>query len=342
MLSQVLSVFDIDPDVGLQLMEPDQALSGLTARALEALDGYLASERPELVLVQGDTTTAFSAALAAFYRKIPVGHVEAGLRTGNLCAPWPEEGNRLLVSRLAAFHFAPTMANRQNLIREGVNRSHVFVTGNTVIDALALALKKVRVSPPEIETLPSFLQPGSLGPRVVLITGHRRESFGRGFDNICQAISQLAQQFPDTHFVYPVHLNPNVQDTVNRHFREAPGVGATGPTRRENVHLIEPLGYLAFVALMDRSHIVLTDSGGIQEEAPSLGKPVLVMRDTTERPEALAAGTARLVGTTVETICAETRRLLEDDVAYSAMKSERNPYGDGQASIRICGVLKGI
>jgi UDP-N-acetylglucosamine 2-epimerase (non-hydrolysing) len=340
MLDQVLSIFGITPDVDLDLMVPNQTLGGLTARAIKAIDEYLATERPDLVLIQGDTTTVFCAALAAFYHKIPVGHVEAGLRTGNLQSPWPEEANRVLVSRLAAFHFAPTESNRQNLLREGVPDNLIFVTGNTVIDALLFTLEKAKTTPPNIQNLPGYLQPGRIGPRVVLITGHRRESIGQGFENICRAIGRLASDFPDVHFVYPVHLNPNVRQAVDKHLRTGPNDGASKPSISTNVHLIEPLGYMPFVALMGRAHIILTDSGGVQEEAPSLGKPVLLMRDTTERPEAVLAGTVKIVGTGEDAIYREAHRLLTDSKAHQSMQLAHNPYGDGVASRRICSLLK--
>ncbi len=341
MLDQVLAIFSIIPDVDLGLMVPNQTLGGLTARAVQAIDEYLRVENPDLVLIQGDTTTVFCAALAAFYHKIPVGHVEAGLRTGNLQSPWPEEANRVLVSRLAALHFAPTGSNRQNLLREGVPENQIFVTGNTVIDALFYTLEKIKAAPPHINGLPDYLQPGRLGPRVVVITGHRRESFGQGFENICRAIARLAADFPDVHFVYPVHLNPNVRRSVEKHLRRGPGDDSPGQTVSSNVHLIEPLGYMPFVALMARAHIILTDSGGVQEEAPSLGKPVLVMRDTTERPEAIAAGTVKLVGTAEDSIYVEAHRLLSDAKAHASMQRAHNPYGDGRASERILKSLLG-
>lgn len=326
MLDQVLKVFGITPDHDLNLMRPNQTLSGLTARAIEALDGYLAAEKPDLILVQGDTTTVFCAALTAFYRHIPVGHVEAGLRTGNLQAPWPEEANRVLTTRLTDLHFAPTEIARNNLQREGVAENRIYVTGNTVIDALFLALDKVKADPP---TIPGFSDKKITFTRdkpMVLITGHRRENFGDGFEKICTAIARLAEQFPQVQFVYPVHLNPNVREPVNRI------IGGPG---HANIHLIEPLPYLPFVALMNQSAVVLTDSGGIQEEAPSLGKPVLVMRETTERPEAVDAGTVKLVGTDQEKIVSEVSRLLTDPNEYERMSRAHNPYGDGKASARI-------
>ncbi len=324
MLDQVLEVFGIVPDTDLDLMVPEQTLAGLTARAVENLDRYLGQAKPGLVLVQGDTTTTFCSALAAFYHHVPVGHVEAGLRTGNLESPWPEEANRILTTRLTALHFAPTEINRQNLLREGIPDGRIVVTGNTVIDALFLALQLVKKHPPEVAGLPHSVVRGS-GP-LVLITGHRRENFGSGFDSICQAIAELAARFPDTAFVYPVHLNPNVRRPVDEILRSA-------GTR--NVHLIEPLPYLPFVAMMSRATVILSDSGGVQEEAPSLGKPVLVMRDTTERPEAVTAGTVKLVGTDQRTIVEETSRLLTDRTAYDAMARAMNPYGDGKATGRI-------
>ncbi len=329
MLDQVLAAFAITPDVDLNLMEPNQTLARLTARSIEAIDLYLTADHPDMVLVQGDTTTVLCAALAAFYQRIPVGHVEAGLRTGNLKAPWPEEANRVLTTRLTNVHFAPTARARQNLLREGVVPESIFVTGNTVIDALLMAVEKVRANPPAIPELPAFLQPGTSaesGPRMVLITGHRRENFGDGFESICAAVADLATRFSDVQFVYPVHLNPNVREPVQR---------ILGTARARNVHLIPPQSYLPFVGLLARSSIILTDSGGVQEEAPSLGKPVLVMRDTTERPEAVEAGTVKLVGTDRQKIVTEVARLLTDADAYAAMSRAHNPYGDGHAARRI-------
>ena len=322
MLDQVLKVFKIKPDVDLNLMRPNQTLAGLTARAISAIDAYLAKEKPDIVIVQGDTTTVFCAALCAFYHKIPVGHVEAGLRTGNKYSPFPEEANRVLATHLSALHFAPTQKARQNLLQEGIAHEKIFVTGNTVIDALFLALDKIKKKPPTIAQLPKAIMQGR--QQLVLITGHRRENFGEGFQNICKAIKTLAQKFPEAQFVYPVHLNPNVRKPV---------YSLLG--NQENIHLIEPLGYLPFVALMNRSTIILTDSGGVQEEAPSLGKPVLVMRDTTERPEAVDMGTVKLVGTNVNAIIDNAAKLLTDKKAYSVMASAVNPYGDGRATERI-------
>jgi UDP-N-acetylglucosamine 2-epimerase (non-hydrolysing) len=326
MVDQVLEAFELVPDADLDLMRPGQSLAELTARSVQAIDAYLTMRRPDLVLVQGDTTTVLCATLASFYRNIPVGHVEAGLRTGNMAAPWPEEANRVLTTRLAALHFAPTERSRQNLLAEGVPAARVILTGNTVVDALMIALEKVHTNPPSIPGLPSDLtRPGSMGS-LVLVTGHRRESFGSGFERICEAIRDLARLFPETAFVYPVHPNPSVREPVRR---------ILGAFEGKNVYLTEPLGYLEFVAMMARSTLILTDSGGIQEEAPSLGKPVLVMRESTERSEAVDAGSIRLVGTTAKTIVAETSRLLTDRAAYAAMTPTHNPYGDGRAAGRI-------
>jgi UDP-N-acetylglucosamine 2-epimerase (non-hydrolysing) len=326
MVDQVLDAFDLVPDADLDLMRAGQSLAELTARSVEAIDKYLTREQPDLVLVQGDTTTVLCAALAAFYRKVPVGHVEAGLRTGDMRAPWPEEANRVLTTRLAALHFAPTERSRQNLLAEGVPVERVVLTGNTVVDALRLVLGTVRARPPTIPGLPPALTaPGRSRP-LVLITGHRRESFGAGFEAICRAIAALARRFGDTAFVYPVHLNPEVRAPVRR---------ILGAGDVDNVFLIDPLGYREFVALMDSAALILTDSGGVQEEAPSLGKPVLVMRAATERPEAVEAGTARLVGTDSATIVAEVSRLLTDRAAYESMSRAHNPYGDGRAAERI-------
>lgn len=328
MLDQVLDVFGIVPDEDLNIMKPNQSLGELTSRLIGKIDCYLANERPDVVLVQGDTTTVLAGTLAAFYHKIPVGHVEAGLRTWNLNSPWPEEANRVLTTRLARWHFAPTEKSRANLLREGVPDASIFVTGNTVIDALHWAREIVRKKRPLISDLSDKVMED--GHKLVLITGHRRENFGEGFDQICRAIAQCAAEFPSVQFVYPVHLNPHVQEPVNRilgHF-----VG-------KNVHLIKPLGYLEFVALMNRATFVLTDSGGVQEEAPSIGKPVLVMRDTTERPEAVEAGGVRLVGADAEKICEGARDLLTDKKNFAAMALARSPYGDGHAAERIAEIV---
>lgn len=327
MLDQVLQVFGIVPDEDLNIMNPNQSLGELTARLVGKLDAYLASEKPDAVLVQGDTTTVLAGALAAFYHKIPIGHVEAGLRTGNLYSPWPEEANRVLTTRLARWHFAPTEKSKSNLLKEGVPGENIFVTGNTVIDALHWAREIVRERKPDIPGLPVEVLQGQ--EKLVLITGHRRENFGEGFEQICRAIAQCAADFPNVHFVYPVHLNPHVQEPVSRILGHLVG---------KNVHLIKPLGYLEFVALMSRATFVLTDSGGVQEEAPSIGKPVLVMRDTTERPEAVEAGGVRLVGADAAKICAGVRELLTDDAVFAAMAQARSPYGDGHAAERIAGI----
>lgn len=330
MLDQALTIFDIIPNIDLDLMYPGQDLPTLTARTVSALNEVFLRERPDLILVQGDTTTVFCAALAAFYCHIPVGHVEAGLRTGDLEAPWPEEANRTLTSRITRLHFAPTEWSRQNLLREGIPESSIFLTGNTVVDALLYALKTTAgslTSVPQIAGLMSL----SPGCRIVLITGHRRESFGDGFEAICHAIGDLAERFPEIHFVYPVHLNPNVREPVER---------ILGTHSRPNVHLLDPLPYVAFVQLMNRAYLVLTDSGGIQEEAPSLGKPVLIMRDKTERPEGIAAGTARLVGTSRDRIVDEVSWLILDHARYEKMAKAHNPFGDGRASHRIIEVCE--
>jgi UDP-N-acetylglucosamine 2-epimerase (non-hydrolysing) len=329
MLDQVLELFGIEPEHDLDVMQPGQSLTALTSNLLTRLEPVLAAESPDLVLVHGDTSTTLCTSLAAFYQRIPVAHVEAGLRTRNLYSPWPEEANRKITGALAALHFAPTERARDNLLREGADASTVHVTGNTVIDAL-LAVSARFDSEAGLERSYAerfaFLRGGA---RMVLITGHRRENFGDGFERICRAIRSLAVEFPDTDFVYPVHLNPNVLQPVRRILQ---GIG--------NVHLIEPSDYLPFVWLMRRAHLLLTDSGGIQEEAPSLGKPVLVMRDTTERPEAVDAGTVELVGTDMDAIADGVRRLMNDADAYRRMSIAHNPYGDGQACRRIVEVLK--
>jgi len=321
MLDQVLQVFEITPDADLDLMTPGQGLPGFTARAITAVSEYLEQEKPDRVIVQGDTTTTFCAALAAYYLKIPVAHVEAGLRTGDRNAPFPEEINRRLTTHLADLHFAPTPAARDHLLREGIPPESVHVTGNTVIDALLWVRDKIRRQPPP---LPAGLEAALEGKRVVLVTGHRRESFGAPFEAICCAIADVADRFPDVAVVYPVHLNPNVQEPVRRI------LGG-----RDRVHLLEPLPYEPFVWLMDRAYLVLTDSGGVQEEAPSLGKPVLVMREVTERPEGIIAGGAALMGMTREGISAGVVRLLTDETVYARMSEARNPYGDGHACSSI-------
>jgi UDP-N-acetylglucosamine 2-epimerase len=323
MLDQVLDIFDITPDADLNIMQPGQTLPDVTARIVQGMSPVLEQLKPDIVLVHGDTSTTLSTALAAFYARIPVGHVEAGLRTGDMQAPWPEEMNRRLTAPLCALHFAPTTSSQNNLLREGIAAASIHVTGNTVIDALLevdARLKSDRSLSNSLDARFPFLDPQK---RLVLVTGHRRENFGDGFERICKALATIASR-PDVQIVYPVHLNPNVQEPVHRHLS---GHG--------NVHLIEPQEYLPFVYLMQRSHIILTDSGGVQEEAPSLGKPVLVMRDTTERPEAVDAGTVRLVGTDEQRIVVELQRLLGDADEYARMSEAHNPYGDGKACQRI-------
>jgi len=322
MLDQVLQIFGLVPDDDLDLMRPGQTLAGLTARVVEGVDAVLQASRPDMMVVQGDTTTVMAGSLAAFYRRVPVAHVEAGLRTHRMDAPFPEEMNRVVTSHIAALHFAPTAAARANLLREGIKDETIHVTGNTVIDALFLALERVRQAPPAIPGL-SAADLASEARRV-LVTGHRRENFGEGFEAICRALLRLAQLFPDVLYIYPVHLNPNVREPVTRLLGH-----------QANIRLIAPLDYLPFVRLMSLSEIILTDSGGVQEEAPSLGKPVLVMRETTERPEAVEAGTVRLVGTDENLIVSEAARLLGDPAARVAMSQAHNPYGDGHASPRI-------
>ena len=329
MLDQVLEVFGVKPDVDLCLMQPNQTLAGLTGRAIESLDVCLASEKPDVVMVQGDTTTVLAGALAAFYHHIPVAHVEAGLRTGNLEAPWPEEANRQMVTRLAKWHFAPTEGNKRNLLQEGVDEKNIYVTGNTVIDALHIGLEKAAQI--DVDAILGRRSATSAARRMVLVTGHRRENFGGGFEDICYAIAELAEKYPEVDFVYPVHLNPNVRKPVEE---------ILAKRAEENVYLIEPQGYLPFISLMNKACVVLTDSGGVQEEAPGLGKPVLVMRDTTERPEAVEAGTVKLVGAHKDRIVAGVSELLDGEDAYSKMSKAVNPYGDGHATERILSVLK--
>lgn len=329
MLDQVLDLFEIKPDYDLNIMKPGQTLSGITTEILSRIEPVLLEFNPDLVLVHGDTSTTFCTTLAAFYQRIAVGHVEAGLRTGDLYSPWPEEANRKLTGTVASLHFAPTRQSQDNLLREGAIANHVHVTGNTVIDALLWVKEKLESDQRLNQTLRErfpFLRDNA---RLVLITGHRRENFGDGFERICGAIRTLANDFPDVDFLYPVHLNPSVRDPVGRIL--------TGVT---NVHLIEPQDYLPFVYLMTRAYIILTDSGGIQEEAPSLGKPVLVMRDTTERPEAVAAGTVKLVGTDSRNIIESVTTLLTDADEYNRMSFAHNPYGDGKACERIMNIIK--
>ena len=333
MLDQVLKVFGIRPDADLNVMRRNQSLATLTARLVASLEKELRAHRPDLLIVQGDTSTTFCGALAAFYRKIPIAHVEAGLRTGTLDMPWPEEANRVLTSRLASLHFAPTELNRRNLLEEGVREDRILVTGNTVIDALFLALKRLdRARPRGLEWADACLGRGD-SRGMVLITSHRRETFGAGFESICKAVAILAARFSAVQFVFPVHLNPNVRTPVKK---------LLGGERLRNVHLIEPVPYLQFVYLMRMATVILTDSGGIQEEAPSLGKPVLVMRETTERPEAVEAGTATLVGTETGRICDEVSRCLAGEGKGRDIPGRKNPYGDGRAAARIVGGCRAL
>ncbi|MGV2989270.1 non-hydrolyzing UDP-N-acetylglucosamine 2-epimerase [Vibrio sp. E150_011] len=328
MLDQVLELFEIVPDFDLDLMKQGQNLNEVTARILLEIKPVLQSFKPDVVLVHGDTATTFAASLAAYYEQIPVGHVEAGLRTGNLYSPWPEEGNRRLTGALAKYHFAPTLTSRDNLLSENITSSNITVTGNTVIDALLMIQSKI-VQDKELGTsLASKFPFLDKTKKLILVTGHRRESFGDGFESICQALATVAKKYTNVQILYPMHLNPNVREPVNRILSNI-----------DNIHLIEPQQYLPFVYLMSRANIILTDSGGIQEEAPSLGKPVLVMRDTTERPEAVEAGTVKLVGTDTGTIVANLDLLLTDDNSYKAMSFAHNPYGDGQACLRILNEL---
>lgn len=328
MLDQVLNLFSLTPDFDLNLMTPGQDLSDITSKVLTGMRGVLREWRPDYVFVHGDTTTTFATSLAAYYERIPVGHVEAGLRTGNIYSPWPEEVNRCLTGVIASMHFAPTDHARQNLLNEGVPAENICVTGNTVVDALLDVVKRLETDvalKQEMEAQFDFLDSKR---KLILVTGHRRENFGSGFENICHALNEISS-WPDVEVLYPVHLNPNVQEPVQRILKGNP-----------NVHLIDPVSYLPFVYLMNRASILLTDSGGIQEEAPSLGKPVLVMRDTTERPEAVAAGTVRLVGTNTASIVDGIRILLNDPAEYNRMSSAANPYGDGTSATRILNFLR--
>ncbi len=334
MLDQVLHLFEIEPDYDLNIMKQGQDLYDVTARVLTGMRDVLKEAQPDVVLVHGDTTTSTAAALASFYQQIPVGHVEAGLRTRNIYSPWPEEMNRQITGRIAAYHFAPTALSRQNLLEEGIKPEAIVVTGNTVIDALYMVVDKIKNDDSLNISLREELREAGYdvgcleneNRRLVLITGHRRENFGQGFIHMCLAIKTLTEKYPDVDFVYPMHLNPNVRKPIREVF---------GEKTASNMFFIEPLEYLSFVYLMEKSTIVLTDSGGIQEEAPGLGKPVLVMRDTTERPEALEAGTVKLVGTDFEKIVGEVSRLLEDEGYYEKMSKAVNPYGDGMACGRI-------
>ena len=343
MLDQVLRIFGITPNFDLNIMKQGQDLYDVTARVLTGMRDVLKEVYPDLVLVHGDTTTSTSAALAAFYQQIPVGHVEAGLRTHNIYSPWPEEMNRQLTGRIATYHFAPTPLSKQNLLAEGVEEKQILVTGNTVIDALYMVVDKIKndkVLDAELEATLSRagydINRLNEGRRLVLITGHRRENFGEGFIHICTAIRDLVQKYPEVDFVYPMHLNPNVRKPIHKIFAGMDSLSmGEGWGEAANMFFIEPLEYLSFVYLMEKSTLVLTDSGGIQEEAPGLGKPVLVMRDTTERPEALEAGTVKLVGTDYDKIVHEVSVLLDDAAQYEHMSKAVNPYGDGKACKRI-------
>jgi UDP-N-acetylglucosamine 2-epimerase (non-hydrolysing) len=324
MLDQVLELFEIKPDFDLDIMKPGQTLNDVTTAILTSIKPVLEDFKPDVVLVHGDTATAFAASLAAYYQQIKVGHIEAGLRTGNIYSPWPEEANRKLTCAIASHHFAPTAGSKDNLSREGVSEIDITVTGNTVIDALFLVMEKLKQDKSLSENLASKFDYLDSDKKLILVTGHRRESFGAGFERICDALRQIAIKNSNVQVLYPVHLNPNVQEPVNRYL-----------SNLNNVFLIEPQQYLPFCYLMDRAWLILTDSGGIQEEAPSLGKPVFVMRETTERPEALDAGTVRLVGTNVELIVGQIDQLLNNTAEYQKMSKAHNPYGDGLACTRI-------
>ena len=338
MLDQVLRLFQIEPDYDLNIMKSGQDLYDVTSRVMLGMRDVLKESKPDLVLVHGDTTTSMAAAMSAFYQQIPVGHIEAGLRTHNIYSPWPEEMNRQITGRISTYNFSPTELSRKNLLLEGVNEVSIFITGNTVIDALYLVTDKIKKDNILSSEIAGSIKDSGYdinrltgGRRLVLITGHRRENFGKGFENICNALDELTQKFSNVDYVYPMHLNPIVRNAVSSVFKDR---------EPENLFLIEPLDYLPFVFLMEQSSIVLTDSGGIQEEAPGLGKPVLVMRDTTERPEAVDAGTVKLVGTDKVKIISEVSLLLEDEDFYDEMAKAVNPYGDGLASKRIVEVLK--
>lgn len=328
MLDQVLELFEITPDYDLNIMKSGQTLPEITSRILVELTPIIKSFQPELILVHGDTATTFAASLAAYYEQVPVAHVEAGLRTGNIYSPWPEEANRKLTGALARLHFAPTNSSKQNLLNEGYPEENIIVTGNTVIDALFHIQKVLESNEPLKSSLKEQFSFLDHNKKVILVTGHRRESFGEGFENICKALASIARDYPDAQIVYPVHLNPNVQEPVNRILKNI-----------DNIYLIEPQQYLPFTYLMGKAHIILTDSGGIQEEAPSLGKPVLVMRNTTERPEAIDAGTVKLIGTDQDRIVKEIKLLMDDNSEYKKMSQAHNPYGDGMAVKRIVDVI---
>lgn len=324
MLDQVLELFEMVPDFDLKVMRQGQDLTDVTALILTGLRDLFEKYRPDRIFVHGDTNTCLSASLAAYYAQIPVSHVEAGLRTHNIYSPWPEEANRQIASVIADRHYAPTELSRQNLLNESVPEKNIIVTGNTVIDALLMIVNRLQVDKTLNQSVSEKFTYLDTAKKLILVTGHRRENFGDGFVEICKALSEIARR-GDVEIVYPVHLNPNVQDVVNHYLGD-----------NSNIHLIEPQPYLSFVYLMNRSHHIITDSGGVQEEAPSLGKPVLVMRDTTERPEALDAGTVKLVGTNKDKIAENSIRLLDDKIFYSSMSNATNPYGDGKASARIC------
>ena len=334
MLDQVLELFEITPDYDLDIMKPGQDLYDVTSNVLLGMKPVLTEFKPDVVFVHGDTSTTFSASLAAFYQQIKVAHIEAGLRTGDIYSPWPEEANRQLTTQITAYHFAPTLTSRDNLLKENVKDTNIVVTGNTVIDALFLALEKIKSNKQleieivqHLETLDYHL---SDDKKIILVTGHRRENHGQGFINICTALKEIAMSNPGIDIVYPVHLNPNVQKPVKELLSDV-----------SNIYLIEPLQYEQFIYMMDKSYFIITDSGGVQEEAPSLGKPVLVMRNTTERPEALEAGTVKLVGTDIELIRNEAQKLIDDQNAYSRMSQASNPYGDGTACTQVVEYLKG-
>jgi len=328
MLDQVLALFNIVPDYDLNIMQPGQTLNDVTARILLELKPVLQEFKPDVVLVHGDTATTFAASLAAYYEQIPVGHIEAGLRTGNIYSPWPEEANRRLTGALAKYHFAPTEISKQNLLKENISEQDISVTGNTVIDALLMVQEKIQSDKKLDKELSEKFPFLDKKKKLILVTGHRRESFGGGFERICEALVLTAKQFPTVQILYPLHLNPNVREPAKRILTEV-----------DNVYLIEPQQYLPFIYLMNRADLILTDSGGIQEEAPSLGKPVLVMRETTERPEAVSAGTVKLVGTDVDKIVTHISTLLSDQKAYEKMSFAHNPYGDGKACAYILDIL---
>lgn len=339
MLDQVLQLFEIKPDYDLNIMKQGQDLYDVTSRVLVGMRDVLKEAQPDIVLVHGDTTTSTAAALAAFYQQIPVGHIEAGLRTHNIYSPWPEEMNRLITGRIATYHFSPTQLSKDNLLKENISETNIIITGNTVIDALYWVVDKIKNDKSLEAQLKNILVAAGYnidrlnnGKKLVLITGHRRENFGDGFINMCTAIKDLTQKYPEVDFIYPMHLNPNVRKPIHQVFGD-------NLNKLDNMFFIEPLEYISFVYLMEKSTIVLTDSGGIQEEAPGLGKPVLVMRDTTERPEALEAGTVKLVGTNYNKIVTEVSSLLDDADVYEKMSKANNPYGDGMACLRIVNYL---